>query len=642
MKFTDIQEASLQSYARARQHIETNSRYQKIKEFTLTHFLKKYFIAWIVLWVLAGYLYNIGGKTTSTSSVTEYIVGTGTITNTIKAYGSAELVDEQQLRFNQQGDVTAVYFKKGDEVKKWDIIAELDTKSLENNITQAEISLADAQLQLNDVLAWNTETQILQAENNLEQSKLKLNITQKEYDNMVKDLNSSWAANDTITTYKSTFLDIQEYMAQWERMLIDFDKIFWASSKYSSINNWFELYLSAKNTKYKENTSSFILLWYKNLNELQSTFNNLSWDFGGTFTGDRSKNDLLILLNLCNSLYDSIYKASDTAFYALENSIPNVSYNQSDDNFDESVIENFKSTVVNEGNKAKSSLSTILSAENKLTNLTNTDDTSLTLQSKANDIENLKNTIIIQQKTLDETKKWNTEIQIAQAKNNVRQKELALETAKDNKSNYQIEAPFDGTIRKIDFQVGDKLTSSEEKYVYLENPNLVEISITLDQVDVVNVKAGMTVEVTMDAYPWVIFEWVLGDIDSTPVISNGVTSYTVKVAIDKWEKIIYSGMTATVKIIIENREGVITIPTTFIQSKWDKKYDLDNKDNQIDITVWSTDWTMTEVISWLTVGDSIKKTITATSSTTKNSSFRGMESMWGGMWGGGWWGMPPG
>ncbi|MEI6118726.1 MAG: hypothetical protein WCP92_05910 [bacterium] len=51
-------------------------------------------------------------STTATTSTSEYTVTTGNIQNTIDAYGSINLVDEQAIRFNQQGNVTAVYFKK--------------------------------------------------------------------------------------------------------------------------------------------------------------------------------------------------------------------------------------------------------------------------------------------------------------------------------------------------------------------------------------------------------------------------------------------------------------------------------------------------------------------------------------------------
>jgi multidrug efflux pump subunit AcrA (membrane-fusion protein) len=156
----------------------------------------------------------------------------------------------------------------------------------------------------------------------------------------------------------------------------------------------------------------------------------------------------------------------------------------------------------------------------------------------------------------------------------------------------------------------------------------------LDQIDVVNVQPGMKVQVVLDAYPWEIFEWVLGDIDSTPTTTNGVVSYTVKVSIDKWTKIMYSWMTASVKIIVENKENVLVIPTTYIQSQWDIKYVLNKNSNQINIEVGATDGTITEVVSWLTEGMIITKIIKANSISSASNSFRvpGMGA-WG-MW---WW-----
>jgi hypothetical protein len=43
-------------------------------------------------------------------------------------------------------------------------------------------------------------------------------------------------------------------------------------------------------------------------------------------------------------------------------------------------------------------------------------------------------------------------------------------------------------VRKLDFQVGDNLTSDTEQYVYIENPDLLVVTVSLDQIDIVNVK----------------------------------------------------------------------------------------------------------------------------------------------------------
>jgi hypothetical protein len=144
----------------------------------------------------------------------------------------------------------------------------------------------------------------------------------------------------------------------------------------------------------------------------------------------------------------------------------------------------------------------------------------------------------------------------------------------------------------------------------------------------------MSVEVELDAYPEEIFEWVLGDIDSTPVTANGVVSYTVLVSIDKWDKTMYGWMTASVKIIIENKENIVVIPTTYIQAQWNMKYVLDKKNTQIQIEVGATDGTTTEIISWLTEWMIIKKTITTSTKASDTSNSFSMPWMSAGMW---WW-----
>jgi myo-inositol-1-phosphate synthase len=56
-------------------------------------------------------------------------------------------------------------------------------------------------------------------------------------------------------------------------------------------------------------------------------------------------------------------------------------------------------------------------------------------------------------------------------------------------------------------------------------------------------------------------------------------------------------MTASVKIIIESKENVLVIPTTYIQSQGDTKFVLDKDSKEVEITVGSTDGTTTEIVS---------------------------------------------
>lgn len=604
---------------------KTKAYYNKTKAHANTNIIKKYFFIGLLWWILLWWWIQSGTNTTNIT-FSSYTISTGNIENTIEAYGTIELVDEQKIRFNQQGEVTKVYFKKSDTVKQWDIIAELDQNAVESNILQSEINLQNAKLQLDETINGDRSAQILQAQNNLEQTRLKLNIAEQEYNNLIEDQNNSGTISDTETTMENTRLDIQNYLIEWEKIINEIDTIFWASPSYKQYNDTYEIYISAKNSSYKSITDTSILLVYDRINKLNEYSTNLSWNMV-------DKAVLLEWLSLARSLYEAIYATTSNAYSALKNSVVGVDLPQNE-------LDSYISKISNHSSKAKSNLSAILNSKNQITKLSNTEDDTITLASKANEITNLKNTITIQEKTLETTTNWTSEQQLQIAKNNIRQKELALEQTKKELDNLQIVAPFDGTLRKIDFKVGDKITSTDEKYVYLENPNLVEVSILLDQIDVVNVTPGMKVSVELDAYPGETFEWILGDIDSTPSITNGVVSYTVKVAIDKWKKIMYSWMTASVKIIIENKENVIIIPTTYIQSQGDIKFVIDKYSKQKIITVGSTDGTMTEIVSWVNVGDSIIKSIisnTKTSNDNSSTSFA-MPGMWWGMWGGMPWG----
>ncbi len=602
--------------------------YKNSKLYFKINFIKSFFAIWIILWLWLWYNYFWSSNKISTTI--EYIVDFWNITNSIKAFWSTEIVDEQQLRFNQQWEVIAVYFKKWDEVKKWDIIAELDQDSVLNDILQAEINLANSKLQLEETLKWNKESQILQAANNLEQTKLKLNIAKEEYINLIEALSNSWSLSDRETVLRTAHLDIQNYIIEWEKIINQLDTIFGVSNSYRHYNDNYEIYLWAKNSSYKNETEQLILLSYSNLwqlkdyytSSLYSWLNYSSWNIEWL---------LIDSLNLVQNLYKTIYEATNNAYKTLENSVSSTSFSQS-------TIDSYKNETSNNSSKTKSSISNILTSINKINNLSTQQDDAITIQTKENEIKNLEKTIIIQEKTLEDTKEWNTEQQIQIARNGVRQRELALENTKKWLDNLRIEAPFDWKIRKIDFKKWDKITSDEQKYVYLENPDLIEISILIDQIDVVNISQWMSVEVILDSYPWEIFEWVLWDIDSTPIVTNWVTSYTVKVAINKLNKIIYSGMTATAKIIIEDKKDIIVIPTTFIQSQLNRKYVLNKNNRELDVIIWATDWATTEIISWLDKGNIIIKntTVTKSSSSSSSNSFA-IPWMWWWMW---WWMRP--
>jgi HlyD family secretion protein len=122
-------------------------------------------------------------------------------------------------------------------------------------------------------------------------------------------------------------------------------------------------------------------------------------------------------------------------------------------------------------------------------------------------------------------------------------------------------------LRKIDFKVGDNITSDEQKYIYIENPNLIQITVTVDQLDVVKLRVWQDAKIIFDSYPNVTFDGKVSEINSTPLETSGVTSYEITVTMDKGNHDIFSGMTAKVNIIVEKKKDVLYVPASFIQKR---------------------------------------------------------------------------
>ena len=365
----------------------------------------------------------------SDTQINTYTVTRWDIEKTIEVYGNAELKKEEMLWFSMQWDVAEIYVNEWDFVTKWQILASLDTENIENDIRQAELSLENAKINYQDLRNWWTDTQILQAENALEQSRSALRLARQQLDELE---DNSWT--------------------------------------------------------------------------------------------------------------------------------------------------------------------------NKLV-----------IQAKKNEIENLENTIRLQEQSLQDIIEWATDSQKNVAANGVEQWEITVNKTKKWLETYQITAPFDWKIRKIDFEEWDKISATNQKFIYIENPDLIDISLFLDQIDVVQVEIWMPAEVEFDAYPWVIFYWEISDIDTKANISAGVVSYTVKVHIDKWEYTIYGWMTANVKIILNRQTNVIQIPTTYIQEIWEKNYVVNWSGNLVEVQVWIANDNMIEIISGLEIGDEIVKEVSKTS-----------------------------
>jgi multidrug efflux pump subunit AcrA (membrane-fusion protein) len=96
--------------------------------------------------LLGGIGYLMFGRSDSASATTTTsTVAAGTFQTTVSASGTIDPADEADLDFQVSGRVTSVKVKAGDTVEKGDVLAKLDTVSLDAALASAEAQLEAAQ-----------------------------------------------------------------------------------------------------------------------------------------------------------------------------------------------------------------------------------------------------------------------------------------------------------------------------------------------------------------------------------------------------------------------------------------------------------------------------------------------------------------
>lgn len=188
--------------------------------------------------------------------------------------------------------------------------------------------------------------------------------------------------------------------------------------------------------------------------------------------------------------------------------------------------------------------------------------------------------------------------------------EASVELAKISLSDTVLKAPFNGTISALTFKEGEQvgITSS----INLVDISKLHVEALVDEIDVIKIKPGDEVDISVDAYPYELIRGVVTYIAPTSTDLQGVVSYLTKFDLkDYGDLILKPGMTASVDVEIIAAESVLYVPGDFIFNKDGKSYVklLGEGDviGEVEIQTGYASSENTEITSGLNVGDRIIK-----------------------------------
>jgi HlyD family secretion protein len=161
-----------------------------------------------------------------------------------------------------------------------------------------------------------------------------------------------------------------------------------------------------------------------------------------------------------------------------------------------------------------------------------------------------------------------TEAQIAQAKAGLQQGEADLDRSQVNLEYANIFSPVDGIVISRDVDVGQTIAASMSAptlFNIATDLSQMQVKASVDEADIGSISEDAKVTFTVDAYPNTVFEGKIAEIRLNPQTVQNVVTYSVILSIQNKDLRLKPGMTASIKIMVAEREKVLKVPNAAIR-----------------------------------------------------------------------------
>lgn len=547
-------------------------------------------------------------------------VAKGKLTQTVSEVGTVKASQEIELSFLQSGKIGKILVSIGDKVKPDQVLAELDYSSFSIKEQEAQANLDIANANLNKLLAGATSREIAVSQAQVDQAKATYLANLEELDKIEKtvaedisqaekslaDLESNKA--DDITSYEQAIAlaktDLNSAKSTYEQSINNKrnvalttigNKLVVANTALDNINTILndsdaEEPLKAKNKSYLPSTESS----YASGLELLAAANS------SLVTANQAQTNTVVITASqdCLTALNKIFEALDYCYKALESSVVSSAFTQTE-------LDAYKTSISTQITAISTAISAVQTAQHNL------EDAILTYQTEvaeaeddlakakidlANAIKSAENSLASvrlagEQKAAAAQSKVDTsqeawQVAKAQLENlkspariqdvslyqaQVKQAEAALALAKEQIDDSLIKAPIDGTVVRVDYEVGEQVTAAKPAIAILGENNF-EIEVDISEADIAKVKKDNPVEITLDAFgDEVKFTGRVYSIEPAETIIQDVIYYKVKIQFTEKDEekmaSIKSGMTANIIITTAFKDNILIIPSRAVVEK---------------------------------------------------------------------------
>ena len=538
-------------------------------------------------------------RTQDSSTVTggEYIVGLQDVSSGTAVSGMVHPLRSATLTAQVQAKVVAVAVKEGDSVKEGQVLLRLDSRLQDNQLAQAE-SRYRAAVASRKVAALSGSTQTRkQLEASLTQAlaqQVAAQVNLRNFDDkdtspeQLSNLEAQVAqAEATLRSARNSLKSLQDYdTSDLQVAMADFAV------------QQAELSLSMAQTRLsvlqsKGVTDSQMVQLQAQVDQAQSSLRIAQLRLDESARSPLTSPESLAVLeeqvaqarsslkvaqsNLDSASSTSAASESDIELQRMQVESAQVSLQNAEASYRVAVAgaDQKKLQIASAEEQVKQAQSSLTIAQNNL------ESTRTTVGARPNDLETLKAQVQQADAAVElaranlaafpDTEQRNA-LQLQTAQEQERQALLALQAQQLGSDNYVITAPWNGTVLAVNVSAGD-LASPQASLVKVADTSAWNVESFLDEVDILSVKPGQAVDVTIDSYPDRTFPGTVDALGRTLTRTpEGLNSYALKIRLTSPPPSIVDGMSADATIILKTAKSVLAVPVESVVTESGKRY----------------------------------------------------------------------
>jgi HlyD family secretion protein len=531
------------------------------------NFLKRFKYLIIIAVIVLGAILYFSFKPGEAPRVDTIVAEKVDLIQEVSVVGNVKPAKSVDLAFEVGGKVKIVNADVGAEVKKDQVLAELDNSDAQTEVTQANAQVSSARATLEQYRAVLAADQAKLDEMKSGTRPEEIKIAQTKIDN-------------TKSALENAKIDLENEKQEAQ----------------TDLANLYDDVVNILNDAYTKSDDAV----NKQLNDLFSEATNPEFSFEpnnsqlevDSLTARRGSIDALAVLRSkidslegsSNSEFDEALSVGEVELSIVRNFLNLISdILKGDTNLSSTNLATYRTNLNTARTNVNTALTNISNQQQLISTQKNTNQDSINtaesiVDTKEFDLQTAEDELALKLAGYTKEQISAQEAKVLQARANIKSQEAMInqkianvEKAKVQLEKTIIKSPIDGVVTRQDAKEGE-IVNAQTPMVAVISAAEFELETNIPEVDISKIKIGNIASITLDAYGEdEKFEAVVMMIDPAEETIEGVSTYKVTLQFVEANGRIRSGMTADIEILTNEKENIIAIPQRAIINKSGKK-----------------------------------------------------------------------